>query len=927
MQLTMVDLSRATPSVEDRFSKSSGIRREQTAISSLADKLDQLQRQLQAVALTVNPVQSDGQKGAPLSSTAGNLNATGRSRRSVGNSARPRPPTGGLLGSAYMRRGGAPISDMNTSICDASAASLTFSQKQRRAAQESMGVEDCPLPPVPSAHELLVIPHKLSLDPIAVAVVTRQAERFTTPAAQEAWKTWAFHTVTRELLLDAFWWFFADIFKAGARGSQALKTALFGRIAHHYMTVVYPTDGSRPNDRNLEAFGACLAEALSLCFHQAFPRSTPSFNASFHRRIEQQIMEWTRGVPRRDMLAHGTKHDAAHPSRPSRDRDPPHSEDDEDSRGAGAGGRVDKGTGAKDADKAAGGQGASEGVTSTQDGATGRDNPTSPRAASSLGAPPSSSELRWAVPVADPMLPHAAPHSARHADARGGHGARAGTSARSPAGAANAAGGKDAGTWATSGRMQEDTGARGAPAEAAYSSRRPASSSGTHADAGGGQGEPAPAVSAAVRWTQEYQQLAGRLVSGRVTHASSAGMDGGQSAPTGPADSKGGSGGGGGGSIPSQDGRVAATSSDQTPPLFSTRVSAGGKGGGGRPPTGHGSAGGASSHVNGAGSQGGWVITSLAQPLSGPSGLSRPLSSTGVRSTATAGGAHGPLANTSAKGSLTARCWTAGDATRQSSMAPSPAARPATSNPASRAASSGVTATTSRPGDGFQLTANSAFMEEVMSSYGLSPQRVKSGRLQRHMTVGARARDRSDGESDDDDDEEEESYGSFARGPLRRIKDAQAAYERQRATSAAGRREARRELAGTRVHMDTVRASVLQSDPRHFSNWIAGWTDKDEEGGDLGAGVAGSAGVGNGPGGAAGGRRAKGDVPALADVKAARRKVRRHEGEKPVRTVKRDKDSRDLLAKMTVRAMAAQSGNDADVHWHESLRAKMLQRA
>jgi hypothetical protein len=87
------------------------------------------------------------------------------------------------------------------------------------------------------------------------------------------------------------------------RGAAELKAALLQRFAAQYVTLSVPYGHqlhrpTRPSDQYMALFNTALAEALVRLFFNTFHKSAAAgtFDESFQRSIQHQILEWTSGT-------------------------------------------------------------------------------------------------------------------------------------------------------------------------------------------------------------------------------------------------------------------------------------------------------------------------------------------------------------------------------------------------------------------------------------------------------------------------------------------------------------------------------------------------------------------------------------------------------------------------------------------------------
>ena len=144
-----------------------------------------------------------------------------------------------------------------------------------------------------------------------VESVTRTMQATSAEQYRE-WKSLMLLKESKNVIQDSFWWILLDEFKSSGHESEQCvesKDMLEDRMAENYVYFLIKlkkkSSSSRARDAFLQRYPDAVAQSLYLTLHTSYPRSRPSFDKFFKRRLLHQTSLWINGLrPSKASLLH-----------------------------------------------------------------------------------------------------------------------------------------------------------------------------------------------------------------------------------------------------------------------------------------------------------------------------------------------------------------------------------------------------------------------------------------------------------------------------------------------------------------------------------------------------------------------------------------------------------------------------------------------
>lgn len=174
--------------------------------------------------------------------------------------------------------------------------SLTFLSKMESDFAESMletrkrTIEFCQFPGFRHG-ELVELPAQIESLPILHKIT--KAQDFN-PGFKKFWKKLFLSEASVAVLQDTFWWIFLNKFDEG-RNTTENKSLLYDRIADSYVAL-FTSIHNDVKDKFLGVYPNCLAQAVYLIYHQAFPESSNKLADEFKQELCNTVFEWITGI-------------------------------------------------------------------------------------------------------------------------------------------------------------------------------------------------------------------------------------------------------------------------------------------------------------------------------------------------------------------------------------------------------------------------------------------------------------------------------------------------------------------------------------------------------------------------------------------------------------------------------------------------------
>jgi len=207
--------------------------------------------------------------------------------------------------------------DSLTSISQLSFEDTHDAAQQGRESQEhppppryhTGHLEDVALPKLAHRNTPLMLP--ASFDVVVEfedSVVELGEMGFALERSKLLWAEWALQSTPEAVLVDLFWWFYADMFCSPSDPeARELKEELYSRFAIHYVSINMPPSGKRPSDRHLRLYPKTVGQVVYATMRGVFPKSSGELGPEVLDRIVNQLLTWTMGIVPEDSL-HWSKH-------------------------------------------------------------------------------------------------------------------------------------------------------------------------------------------------------------------------------------------------------------------------------------------------------------------------------------------------------------------------------------------------------------------------------------------------------------------------------------------------------------------------------------------------------------------------------------------------------------------------------------------